>query len=61
MTMTTALGRALAFWLSGGSNEGLPVPVTRPDPVLVPGLASLAFSLWLPMSRWYDARDLKDG
>ena len=61
MTMTTALGRALSFWLSGGSNEGLPVPVTRPDPVLVPSLASLAFSLWLPLSRWHDARDLKEG
>lgn len=59
MAMTTALGRQFALWLAGGSNEGLPVPVTRPDPVLVPGLASLAFSLWLPLSRWKDAQDLK--
>ena len=59
MAMTTALGRQVALWLGGGSNEGLPVPVTRPDPVLLPGLASLAFSLWLPMNRWKDAQDLK--
>jgi glycine/D-amino acid oxidase-like deaminating enzyme len=59
MAMTTALGRAFALWLAGGSNEGLPVPITRPDPVLLPGLASLAFSLWLPLSRWRDQQDLK--
>lgn len=61
MAMTTALGRQFALWLAGGSNEGLPVPVTRPDPVLLPGLASLAFSFWLPTSRWKDAQDLKPG
>ena len=59
MAMTTALGRAIARWLSGGSNEGLPIPVTRPDPVLLPSLAPLAFSVWLPWNRRVDRRELK--
>ncbi|WP_420402813.1 NAD(P)/FAD-dependent oxidoreductase [Nisaea sp.] len=59
IAMTTALGRKLALWLDGGSNEDLPLPVTDPDPVLFPKLAPLAFSLWLPFSRRQDARDLR--
>lgn len=59
MAMTTALGRRLALWLSGGSNEKLPVPVTDPDPVAVPSLASVAFSVWLPWNRRIDRAELK--
>ncbi len=58
MAMTTALGRSIARWLAGGSNEGLPVPVTDPDPVLAPSLAPLAFSVWLPWNRRIDRREI---
>lgn len=58
MAMTTGLGKALARWLSGGSNEQLPVSITKPDPVALPGLAPLAFSVWLPLNRWKDKRDV---
>lgn len=60
IAMTTTLGRRIAGWLAGGSNEELPVPITDPDPVLLPGLAPLAFSVWLPWNRMKDAQDLKD-
>lgn len=60
MAMTTALGRSFAQWLAGGSNQGLPVPITKPDPMLLPSLASLAFSVWLPWNRRVDAKDLRD-
>lgn len=59
MAMTTALGRRIALWLSGGSNEKLPVPITRPDPVALPSLASVAFSVWLPWNRRIDRAELK--
>lgn len=61
MAMTTAFGRAIALWLAGGSNDGLPVPITEPDPVPAPGLASLAISAWLPVNRLIDHRDIKLG
>ncbi|NQW09869.1 MAG: FAD-binding oxidoreductase [Alphaproteobacteria bacterium] len=60
IAMTTALGRSFAQWLAGGSNEGLPMPITKPDPVALPGLASLAFSVWLPWNRRVDAKELRD-
>ncbi len=59
MAMTTALGRRIALWLAGGSNEPLPLAVTRPDPVAVPSLASLAFSVWLPWNRRTDHGELR--
>ena len=59
IAMTTALGRKLAYWLSGGANEDLPLPIIEPDPVMFPKLAPLAFSLWLPMGRRQDAKDLR--
>ena len=59
MAMTTALGRAMARWLHGGSNEGPPVPVTAPDPMLLPGLAPLALSAWLPWNRLTDRREVQ--
>lgn len=59
IAMTTSLGRRIAQWLAGGSNEGLPVPVTRPDPVAIPSLASVAFSFWLPWNRRTDRQELK--
>jgi glycine/D-amino acid oxidase-like deaminating enzyme len=59
IAMTTALGRKLALWLDGGSNEELPLPITDPDPVALPSLAPLAFSLWLPFSRRQDGKDLR--
>ena len=59
MAMTTALGRRIALWLAGGSNEGLPVPITKPDPVALPALASMAFSVWLPWNRRSDRQELK--
>ncbi|MBT6138734.1 MAG: FAD-binding oxidoreductase [Rhodospirillaceae bacterium] len=59
MAMTTAMGKAFARYLTGGSNEELPVPITDPNPIPLPSLASLAFSVWLPFNRWIDARDLK--
>jgi len=59
MAMTTALGRRIALWLAGGANEGLPVPISRPDPVALPKLASLAFSVWLPWNRRIDRAELR--
>jgi hypothetical protein len=59
MAMTTALGRRLAGWLAGTANMPLPVPVTKADPVAVPSLASLAFSVWLPWNRRIDRAELK--
>lgn len=59
MAMTTALGRRLAGWLAGTANMPLPVPITEPDPVAVPSLASLAFSVWLPWNRRVDKGELK--
>lgn len=59
MAMTTALGRRLALWLAGGSNAPLPVAITRPDPVAIPSLASMAFSVWLPWNRRTDRAELK--
>ncbi|SDG46646.1 NAD(P)/FAD-dependent oxidoreductase [Thalassobaculum litoreum] len=59
MAMTTALGRRIALWLAGGSNQGLPVPITKADPVAFPGLASMAFSVWLPWNRRTDRQELK--
>ena len=58
IAMTTAVGRALANWLHGGSNEGPPLPITEPDPVLAPSLAPLAFSAWLPWNRRKDRKDM---
>ena len=58
MAMTTGLGKALARWLAGGSNEQLPISITKPDPVALPSLAPLAFSVWLPLNRWKDKRDI---
>jgi len=59
MAMTTALGKAFARWLAGGANEELPVPITKPDPVALPGLAPLAFSVWLPWNRRKDAAEIR--
>ena len=58
MAMTTGLGKALARWLAGGSNEQLPISITKPDPVALPSLAPLAFSVLLPLNRWKDKRDI---
>ncbi|MDG2283970.1 MAG: FAD-binding oxidoreductase [Alphaproteobacteria bacterium] len=59
MAMTTSLGRRIAHWLAGKTNEPLPVPVTQPDPVALPWLASLAFSVWLPWNRRKDHQELE--
>lgn len=59
MAMTTALGRRIALWLVSGSNEGLPIPITKADPVAFPALASMAFSVWLPWNRRTDRLELK--
>jgi glycine/D-amino acid oxidase-like deaminating enzyme len=59
MAMTTALGRRIALWLAGGANAPLPVAVTKPDPVAIPSLASLAFSVWLPWNRRTDRAELQ--
>lgn len=59
MATTTALGRRIALWLAGGSNQGLPIPITKADPVAFPGLASMAFSVWLPWNRRADRQELK--
>lgn len=59
MAMTTSLGRRIARWLAGATNEPLPVPITDPDPVALPSLASLAFSVWLPWNRRIDHAELR--
>lgn len=59
MAMTTALGKALGRWLAGGSNEAVPLAITKPDPVALPSLAPLAFSVWLPFNRMKDRREVE--
>jgi glycine/D-amino acid oxidase-like deaminating enzyme len=62
IAMTTALGRAMAEYLSRDDPDALPVPISQPAPIAGHAFARAGPSLWLSWSRsrdWLDARRVR--
>jgi glycine/D-amino acid oxidase-like deaminating enzyme len=56
VALATALGPHLAALLAGGDERALPLPLERPRPVPLAGLAAVLGRLALPYYRWLDSR-----
>ncbi|MCL6608476.1 MAG: FAD-binding oxidoreductase [Geminicoccaceae bacterium] len=56
VALATALGPHLAALLTGGDERALPLPLERPKPIPLAGLAAVLVRLALPYYRWLDSR-----
>jgi len=56
IALSTALGRRLADYLSGGSATNLPIPIEAAQPIALHGLARYLPQMLLPLGMWQDGR-----
>ncbi len=56
IVLSTVLGPALADYLATGDATALPLPLTPPRPIPLPGLARRLPQLLLPLGAWQDRR-----